>query len=320
MKAYSAALLGLMITLQAHGAIFGQDNRVDITPNSPSESYARSTAIAVLSGNFKIAADKIKLDFSDESGILCKDQRFSDQPSLSYACTGFLVAPNILATAGHCMVNTGESEHETDTYCKAFSWLFDYQVDSSGKFNAENISTHQLYHCKQVIYAVNQSSAPFLDFALVELDRPAIGRKPFTLAPAMENQIPLSMIGYPLGMPAKYSTTAKILLDNPSRESFITNLDAFEGNSGSPVLNRSMEVVGILIAGSPSPNTIDDASGTCGRYNRCDENGENCLASDAAVLSQPGFQHIGSEVQRIAPLQDKLRSFEKARKTNPSTR
>lgn len=308
MKYLPVILFCLHSTLTAQAAFFGIDSRKDITPNSPINSYARSTAIAVLSGSYKVVDNKLQMDFSDTKGAVCTDQRFSQQPSLSYACTGFLVAPNILATAGHCMVNTGEDQHETQTYCKAFSWLFDYQVDNSGNFETNNVPEDKLYHCKEVIYAINQEVAPYLDFALVELDRPALGRKPFKLAPNKQNELPLSMIGYPLGMPAKYASDAKLLLDNPNRESFITNLDAFEGNSGSPVFNKNMEVVGILVAGTPAPDMIDDSSGSCGRYNSCDENGVSCIASNQNVLQLPNFQRIGSEVQRIAPLANKLQT------------
>jgi hypothetical protein len=157
-----------------------------------------------------------------------------------------------------------------------------------------------------VIYAVNDGIAPFRDFALVQLDRPAKGRTPLKLASGREKALPLSMIGFPLGMPSKYSSGAKVLLDDASRQSFITNLDAFEGNSGSPVFNRQMEVVGILVAGTPAPSTIEDNSESCERYNFCDENGDHCQLTDTTSSRLPGFQRIGSEVQRIDPVVELL--------------
>lgn len=273
-----------------------------ITPTSSLYSYARSTAVAVLSANFSIESGKLNLDLDSLSDLVCRDQRFSKDPSLSYACTGFLVAPDLIATAGHCMVNTGESRHETDTYCEAFSWLFDYQSNILGQFDAANISSSKLYRCKEVIYAINESSSPFRDFALVRLDRPVKDRKPLSLNTNAVISGPLSMIGYPLGSPAKLSRGASILLNNPARQSFITNLDAFEGNSGSPVFNRKMEVIGILIAGNPFPSLIPDKRTTCERYNVCNEKGENCRVPDTTSATQAGFQKNGSEVQRIEPL------------------
>jgi hypothetical protein len=140
---------------------------------------ARATAIAVLASLVSEGAPgKWKLEVDSSSSFLCRNERFSQDPFLSYSCTGFLVGPDLIATAGHCMVNTGESRHETDTYCQAFSWLFDFRFSSSGKLNLDEVPAENLYRCKEVIYAVKDEKAPFRDFALVRLERPVVGRTP----------------------------------------------------------------------------------------------------------------------------------------------
>lgn len=297
-------LLPFLLTVASHAAIFGVDDRVSIKRGSLGAELARSTAVAVLSSNvedsrgshFRLLTDKM-------SDLLCPSQRFSSQPSLSYACSGFLVGPNLIATAGHCMVNTGESRNETETYCKAFSWLFDYTED----LDPARVPKSNLYKCKRVIYAVKDEKAPFRDFALVELDRPVKGRSALRLSEAtIAPSDRLTMIGHPLGLPAKLSRNARTLVNNKHRGSFLTNLDAFEGNSGSAVFNQRNEVVGILVGGTPSLSTF--TSGRCEVYNKCTETGKSCLLPDKdPTRTFPGYQGVGSEVQRIAPIRDLLR-------------
>lgn len=304
-----AALILSSITAQA--AIFGPDDRAYVTSTSTSTLLARATAVAVLSSlHEESSPGKIKLHASSLAGEVCSDEKFAQDPTLPWACTGFLVAPNLIATAGHCMVNVGESRNETETYCQAFSWLFDYQVDKNGKAELENIPAEKLYKCKQVIYAVRDEQAPFRDYALVELDRPVTDREPLKLVTDAPKGN-LTMIGHPLGTPKKISRVGHVLLDDRKRESFITSLDAFEGNSGSPVFNSRSEVVGILVAGTPSISLIKDESRSCQRYNRCDQNAKNCKLPDKDNSVFPGFQAVGSEVQRIAPVIELIKSFQK---------
>jgi hypothetical protein len=304
-------LLLLALSPNSPAAVFGTDNRLNLRLNTPEANLARSTAVALLSTNFEIVNGRLKLDAPSLAGEVCPEEKFSADPSLSYACSGFLVAPDVIATAGHCMVNVGESRQEKLGYCEAYSWLFDYAKDEQGAIALHDLDPENLYRCREVIYAVREEHPPYRDFALVQLDRPVANRPPLRLSSAPLNAGPYSMIGYPLGTPAKLAPNAKILLNNPSRQSFITNLDALDGNSGSPVFNSSSEVVGILVAGTPSQTLFPDPVRGCQRYNICDENGKNCRVPDAEPSIFPYFQQTGSEVQRIAPIMELLK------KTNP---
>jgi V8-like Glu-specific endopeptidase len=298
----------------SRAAIFGTDDRVAVTDDFPKIALAKATAIAVLRTFWSDAKPGFGAISGDTlaSYPVCKDEKFALDPSISYSCSGFLVAPDLIVTAGHCMVNTGESRNETDTYCQAYGWLFDYRIPSAGKtFDMNAVPSGNFYHCKQVVYAVLDEQAPFRDYALVQLDRPVLDRAPLPLAAGdvQKNEM-LTMIGYPFGAPAKYSRAASILLDNPARQSFITGLDAFDGNSGSAVFNSSGKVVGILVGGTPTETLYEDPSGTCQRYNRCDKDGSNCILPDADTSVFPGFQRVGSEVQRIAPVIDLIKRFQ----------
>jgi V8-like Glu-specific endopeptidase len=290
-----ATLSFLLTTSSALAALFGVDDRISIRPGAPGYALSRSTAVALLSSNFETTAPgKIRLNVDMLDQFFCPKVKFAKQTSLQYACTGFLVAPDIIMTAGHCMVNTGESRNETEVYCKAFSWLFDY----NDTIDPENVDANKLYGCKRVIYAVKDEKAPFRDFALVQLNRAVKGRTPFKLnSGGLKANETLSMIGHPFGLPSKLSRNAKVLINNPKRQSFLTNLDAFHGNSGSPVLNSKNEVIGILVGGTPSANTV--TNGSCEVLNRCSERGTKCLEPDKDTSLFPGYQGVGSEVQRI---------------------
>jgi len=287
-------------------AIFGIDDRVAISPVTEGATLARSTAIAVLSANIEETAPNLfKLETDPVSDFLCKEERFSQDRSLSYACSGFLVGHDLLVTAGHCMVNTGESHGDTDRYCPTFSWLFDFQLKEDGSVQLDDIPADRHYRCKQVIYAVHEEQPPYRDFALVQLDRPVPDRAPLALNPAaIPSKERLSMIGYPLGSPAKLAKNARILKNDVNQQSFLTSLDGFDGNSGSAVFNSKNEVVGLLVAGSPY-SFVEDKVRSCSRLNRCNEMGKKCLGTDK---NEPG-----TVVQKIQPVLEKIREFEAGR-------
>jgi V8-like Glu-specific endopeptidase len=297
-------ILSLNISTSAQSAIFGIDDRELIRQSSKSYDLSRSTAVAILTSLFEENGPQQFSLYADSlDNLLCESEKFHQNISLPYACSGFLVAPNIIATAGHCMVNTGVSLNETQMYCEAYSWLFDF----NGEVDVDAVDKESLYHCKQIIYAINEDEFPYRDFALVELDRPVSGRKPLKIS--SEEPIvgaSLSMIGHPLGMPAVLSKNGRVFVNDEDRQSFVTSLDALSGNSGSAVFNNDEEVVGILIAGTPSPELV--SHGTCSVSNTCDEFGQNCLINDDGP-QYDGFQAHGSEVQKIFPIQELIKSF-----------
>ncbi|MCC6137424.1 MAG: trypsin-like peptidase domain-containing protein, partial [Bdellovibrionaceae bacterium] len=266
-------------------AIFGIDNRVSLLPESPNNIYGRSTAVAVLSSLIEPdSADGTTYQLLTDSleDYLCKDQRFYNMKSLAYACSGFLVAPDLIVTAGHCMVNTGTAENEEDMYCDAYGWLFDYQLNKDGSVQTTKIPADKYYRCKKIIFAVNKNN-PSTDYALVQLDRPVTDRKPLTLNPDTVKQGQfVSMIGYPMGMPMVRASSASVMLNLEEYGSFVTNLDAFDGNSGSAVFNAKNEVIGILIAGTPAEGLLDvvGEDSSCSRYTKCDNFGKNCTSGD----------------------------------------
>ncbi len=289
-------LLSLIITQQSILAdIFGKDDRIDIHQAGRRSTFGKSGAVGVLNSLWEEVNSNFSELWADPiSDFMCSDEKFYRQKNISYACTGFLVSEDLLVTAGHCGVNIGEVRNSSDNYCEAYTWLFDYTAAT----NSKRVSKKNIYTCKEIIYAVQQEEDGFThDFALIRLDRKVEGRKPLKLAnQKLKKNDDVYMIGHPMGLPMKYTPNAHVFDDNVGR-SYFTNLDAFGGNSGSPVFNDDDEVIGVLIAGNPGLATYKDPEAGCDRYNRCDEDGKNCKALQPN--SEEGFPNVFSEVQSI---------------------
>lgn len=101
-----------------------------------------------------------------------------------------------------------------------------------------------------------------IDFALIEIDRPVPANRilEFDEEP-LTNRSNLYIIGYPLGLPVKYTDGAKVLKNDANW--FTASLDSYEGNSGSPVFSAvNDKVVGILIKGD-GDFTISQVGSRC---------------------------------------------------------
>jgi V8-like Glu-specific endopeptidase len=308
-----ALALLAMCSSSVEAAIFGSDDRQPLLSSSVNRELGQAVAIAVLKGNSTFeSSGKMNLTTTRLSSFVCRDERFSSDPSLSYSCTGFLVAPDLLVTAGHCMTNQGDVQNETGGYCGVYNWLFDFQSSSDGSTQLDQIPTDRIYACKKIIYAVQDEASPLRDFALVQLDQPVKGRTPLRLAHAPVGVGDSStMIGFPLGTPMKYTNNAKVVFDNPKSASFLTNLDAFDGNSGSPVFNSSNEVTGILVSGTPDSIFVEDKANRCQRYNKCKDDGTGCMDPSMDKPKFNEYQAAGSAVQRIAPILELLENLKR---------
>jgi hypothetical protein len=111
------------------------------------------------------------------------------------------------------------------------------------------------------------------DYAIIELDREVLDREPvrLNLDSIARKDDRLLIMGHPMGLPLKVASNARVIKNG--KKFFATNLDSFQGNSGSPVFNvNTGEVEGILVRGKA--DTL--RANSCSKINYCDENGENC--------------------------------------------
>ncbi|RLA66855.1 MAG: hypothetical protein DRQ88_05355 [Epsilonproteobacteria bacterium] len=218
-------------------AIYGEDNREDISSKTLPKYLKWSKAVAGQIPAYRLRERRYGFKFSSYDENLCLEEKFSKQRTLPN-CSGFLVAPDLLVTAGHC-VNS-----ET---CPNSRWIFDYHIESK-QYENEILDEKNVYACKSVII----SKEGTLDYALIELDRKVGNRTPlvFRKKGKVSSRGKLVVIGHPSGLPLKITNGGKVI-DNYSKNVFTTNLDTFNGNSGSPVFNESTgKVEGILVSGN----------------------------------------------------------------------
>lgn len=224
--------------------IYGEDDRRDLfqVKNQKVRHLAASTVALVegvsLQKSQKPGHFDVHGKLFGKSMSLCKDEPFYAQESGAF-CSGFLVQPDVIVTAGHCV------EKEED--CSGIKFIFDYALFEEGVLPKE-LPDNDIYGCKKLIHSeITDDGA---DFAVVQLDRPVKDRLPLVLRQEgdISLQTPLFVIGHPAGLPTKVAGGANVREVKDSF--FVANLDTYGGNSGSSVFNATTgEIEGILVRG-----------------------------------------------------------------------
>lgn len=270
----------LLIACTAFGAdrvIYGEDNRVDVfaSDNALYKKLANSTAAMIHVEDLEEADQEgihslLASPLLEEFG-LCPSERFVNQPAAAN-CSGFLVGPNWLVTAGHCVRSQSD--------CDRYRWVFDYKMQEAGVISLD-VPDDNIFACKRIISQELDPWGTSNDYALIELDRVAEGREPLEVRTEGEVEIgdPLVVIGHPSGLPTKIADGASVRsIDEPYY--FVANLDTYGGNSGSAVFNSESGVVeGILVRGETDYNY----QGGCRVSNVCDDNG--CRGEDVTRIT-----------------------------------
>lgn len=263
--------------------VYGDDNRIE-TYEADIKLQKLASSTAGMFGNVKgIDTGKNMMlppySLGEEMG-LCKGEKFSEQPS-SVACSGFLVGPDLLVTAGHCI--------QTQSDCESVSWVFDYKVKQKTGKTDVLVDKDNVYKCSKVIESKLYSSQTLKeDYALVKLDRVVKGRTPlkFRTTGKIKSDTALTVIGHPSGLPQKVAGDAKVVLNNHTNF-FKTNLDTFGGNSGSAVFNTdTLEVEGILVRGAKDYESSN----------------EGCIRVHKTDHEVTDFMRYGESVSRITEI------------------
>ena len=276
--------------------IYGKDDRTEIDHYNDQSFREKGASIAI-----KVSKKRLTVDAHDNNRILfpnvalsesmpqlCKDERFNDQVSLG-KCSGFLVGPSTLVTAGHCIKN------EKD--CSDNQWVFNYKED------VKELKKSQVYSCKNIIsqkYVYDKKEVS--DYAVIELDRKVVGYTPLKIRKTGHALIytPLIVIGHPLGLPMKVTDGAiinrmndierKTILNSLMLRSnyFTANLDSYGGSSGSPVFNKKNgQVEGILIQGGN--DFVYNPDKECLESNKLSDSHLNAYEKVMRITKVPGL-------------------------------
>jgi len=263
--------------------IYGDDNRrehsdPEVDPfllelAASTAALVKTTAISNLEASCTSEEPKAQLgglNFGD-SYRLCADEPFREQTSSAF-CSGFLVGPDILVTAGHCV--------RSEQACAGTSFVFDYAITADDR-DPQIVSQRDVYGCGELLELGYNYSAG-LDYAVIKLDREVEGRTPlrFREEGVVEERTELAVIGHPAGLPSKIADGAWVRT-NAHEQWFVANLDTYGGNSGSAVFNLDTGVVeGILVRGE----TDFVWDGNCRRSNVCTD--EGCMGEHVSRASQ----------------------------------
>jgi hypothetical protein len=245
LEEYQVTSPALLATGDATVALFSLSqltNNGDGTYSLPAETYAQwyERVDPIWTGN-----------------PLCGDEPFRDQPNPPW-CSGFLVAPDVVATAGHCITGGGD--------CADVAFIFGF-VMLDATTPAVTIDSSQIYFCSEIIRRQETDA----DWGLIRLDRDVPDHVPLPVRRTgkIQDGAAVSVIGHPVGLPRKYAGGASVR-DNSSASYFEANLDTYGGNSGSAVFNaNTLQVEGILVAGNQDFAT----DGSCDRSNVCPDAG-----------------------------------------------
>ena len=249
---------------------FGEDDRTSVLDSEEPRARQWASSVALLTS--KISAENTaSVPTLKERFDLCEGERFGSDPFLGH-CTAFLVAPNIVATAGHCL-----DQHACERTKILFGYNDDERNDDIGALDAEHT-----YTC------VDEFRADDIDVALIELDRAVLDRDPLRIGTPTEGDA-VALVGHPLGGSATVDLSGTIV--QSLLEKFQTTLDTFSGHSGAPILDLvSGNVVGVHVRGAGF-SVVQRDSESCNELNTCVPGEfDDCLASGIDALELPFAQ------------------------------
>lgn len=273
--------------------IYGSDDRIDVyqTENSKLRSLADSTVALMQASSVRTegAVAKLETEPYGAGNGLCKEEPFYDQVTAAF-CSGSLVAPDVIMTAGHCVTSQEN--------CAGIKFVFGFAVKQKDQMPT-SVPAKDVYGCKQLLGREQINDGQ--DWALVKLDRPVTGHAVLKLnkTGVIENKTPIVVIGHPAGLPTKIAGGAEVR-DASKEGYFVANLDTYGGNSGSAVFNAKTGLVeGILVRGEQDYVY----KGSCRVSNVCPADG--CRGEDVTKISSvsdkiPAGQHR-ARVAELAP-------------------
>jgi V8-like Glu-specific endopeptidase len=234
--------------------LYGKDNRKDFAegmtvyniPTKKIEDLTKSVCAIV----HKSAIDdtdpkkpKLKRSSLTESPSrgpcpsLCDGVTFKDQKGIELLeGTGVIISSKRVLLAFHIL---------EDKKIEDYRVLLDYTINTKDVLDPDDIK-------KITSHVPKMDKHKDVDFDVIEIEgsfskahNPSVE---FNKVNDLHNGDDVFMMGFPSGLPLKIADSAQVFLKG--NEFFCSNLDAFAGNSGSPVFNKNGRLEGILVAGA----------------------------------------------------------------------
>lgn len=254
--------LVLLLSLNALASVLGpKDSRVELH-QLPEDWKARAAAtlvfadfrkvITVRSEHFAFSGNRSLKEEPDYRPPVSPRFRFSSQPSFGN-CTGFLVDFDIMVTAAHCLPADGDVSKLGRITLVAGLGYQTAEQESTVRLRIP-VSAQDIVKIREVLHWGNSNPSEEAlgeDFAIVRLERPLFHLTPLQIETGFQpiEDHPLSILGYPYGLPLKGDLEGRVALSsNQAEPVFRAFLDTGGGNSGGPVFNnQTQKVVGILV-------------------------------------------------------------------------
>nr|BFD58712.1 hypothetical protein CKG001_08190 [Bdellovibrio sp. CKG001] len=211
------------------GVIYGDDSVREVT----SEMLNLGSSFALVSREswdlFKTSGET---SFINEVYSTGEELVWRDQSHLAF-CSGVLMSSDVVLTAGHCF----DDLHT----CENTVFVRNYRKDLPA-------AQMEAFECKGITH-LRQDFSKGLDYAVVKLTQMVNVGAAQIDSVALREGAEVYSLGYPLGSPLK-KADGKIRLAKADNGMMISELDVFEGNSGSPIYSKDRnKLVGILSSG-----------------------------------------------------------------------
>jgi V8-like Glu-specific endopeptidase len=291
--------------------IYGEDDRRASAEWTETEKmWAKTTAALIDASKITRINDEIsiieKVDTFGKSMPMCEGEKFEELVDPAF-CSGFLAGDSsTLVTAGHCI--------QTHIDCLRTRFVFNMASPQTTRHHTLIVKNSDIYGCAQVTNSTliddeKNDRLKGKDFSIVKLDRANQETMPLPVQPdnAYAAGTALTMIGHPAGLPT-IVTTGKIIENTSSGTTFLADVDAYGGNSGSMVLDTARgQISGILVNGATDYEFNE--TNQCYTSKRCEfvTGGEDC-AGEGITKSSLFRDALGSQ-PKIAVVEKTLTTF-----------
>lgn len=251
-----------------------QDSRVKRISNLSSQFQQLSDSVAIMVSGSSIQSQAgtirlkpiVKLGSAESGADLCKGEAFGEQYIFG-SCTTFLIAADLMVTAGHCFEDEkpchGECANPKEK-CGDTAFVFGIKAEPGPPVQDPRLPSKNVYHCREVLYQNLSSERDNsgwnngMDMTLIRLDRKVEGHEPLIrkrISGTLKPGDSLIAIGSPRGTPMM-STAGKVkalipyVKDKTQTSRVTVEMWNAPGFSGGPVFNEKTGLLeGIFTGG-----------------------------------------------------------------------